>query len=231
MTIFTVDDHPLFRTGVGHVLAQEPDCRVVGEAGRAGEALARLDADRPDVVLMDVALPEMDGVAATREIRRRAPATRVLMLTMHDQLQDVIDALAAGASGYALKCEGPEALVDALRTVWRGERYLAPGIAARMAASEARRRPASDVLAVLSEREREVFGLAARCLTTREIAGELGISRKTVDTHLYRIHRKLGLRTATELVRLAAGVAAAAAAVVVAAGSEYNGWPAPARPI
>jgi RNA polymerase sigma factor (sigma-70 family) len=206
MKILVVDDHALFRVGVRHILATAPECRIVGEATTARAALALLDAERPDVVLLDIALPGMDGVVATREIRRRAPATRILIMSAHDQTHDVLDALNAGATGYALKSEGPEALVRALRLVARGERYLAPIVASRLAAYETRRRRAEDVLAVLSEREREVFRLAAECLITREIARELCISRKTVDTHLYRIHRKLGLRTAAELVRLAASL-------------------------
>jgi DNA-binding NarL/FixJ family response regulator len=148
----------------------------------------------------------MDGVIATREIRRRAPRVRVLVLTVHDQTSDVLDALNAGASGYALKTDDTDTLIAALRVVCKGERYLAPAIAARLEAYESRRLKASDVLSVLSVREREVFRLAAECLITREIANELCISRKTVDTHLYRIHRKLGLRTSAELVRLASSL-------------------------
>jgi RNA polymerase sigma factor (sigma-70 family) len=203
MKLLIVDDHALVRAGIKQLLATATDWRIVGETGRAREALALVDAERPDVVLMDVALPGMDGVVATREIRRRSPSTRVLILTVHDQIQDVLDAINAGASGYALKSEGPEALVQALRAVVLGERYLAPTVAARLSTYETRRQQVSDALAVLSEREREVFRLAAECLTTSEIARELCISRKTVDTHLYRIHRKLGIRTSAEIVRLA----------------------------
>jgi RNA polymerase sigma factor (sigma-70 family) len=116
----------------------------------------------------------------------------------------VLDALNAGVSGYALKSESSEALIAALRAVARGERYLAPAVETRLAAYQSRRRTFSDVLEVLSGREREVFRLAAQCLTAREVAGQLCISRKTVDTHLYRIHRKLGLRSSAELIRLAA---------------------------
>jgi RNA polymerase sigma factor (sigma-70 family) len=206
MKILVVDDHALFRVGVRHILSTAPECRIVGEATTARAALALVDTERPDVVLLDIALPGMDGVVATREIRRRAPATKILIMSAHDQTHDVLDALNAGATGYALKSEGPEALVRALRLVSRGERYLAPVVASRLSAYETSRRRAEDVLAVLSEREREVFRLAAECLITREIARELCISRKTVDTHLYRIHRKLGLRTAAELVRLAASL-------------------------
>jgi DNA-binding NarL/FixJ family response regulator len=206
MRILIVDDHALFRLGVRYTLATASECRVVGEASTARAAFAMLEAETPDVVLMDIALPGMDGVVATREIKRRTPAVRVLIMSVHDQIHDVLDALNAGATGYALKSEGPEALVRALRLVARGERYLAPEVASRLTAYETRRGRAEDALAVLSEREREVFRLAAECLITREIARELCISRKTVDTHLYRIHRKLGLRTSAELVRLAANL-------------------------
>src|SRR4029079_7310252 len=176
---------------------------IVGEAGSARDAFVALDTHRPDIVLMDIALPGMDGVIATREVRRRSPRTRVLVLSVHDQIGDVLDALDAGASGYALKTEGIDALIAALRSVVRNERYISPTIAPRLDSYESRRTKPFDTLSILSVREREVFRLAADCLLTREIARELCISRKTVDTHLYRIHRKLGLRTSAELVRLA----------------------------
>src|SRR4029079_8475154 len=176
---------------------------VVGEAGNARDAFVAIDTHHPDVVLMDIALPGMDGVIATREIRRRTPRTRVLIFSVHDQIGDVLDALDAGASGYALKTEGTDALVAALRCVLRNDRYVAPSLTPRLAISESRGPKRADTWSILSVREREVFRLAADCLLTREIARELCISRKTVDTHLYRIHRKLGLRTSAELVRRA----------------------------
>jgi len=204
LRIIVVDDHALFRSGVRGALATIPEFQVVGEAPSAREAFVLLDTQHPDVVLMDIGLPGMDGVVATREVRRRSPDARVLILTFYDETYDVLDALNAGASGYALKSEPTESLEVALRMVMRGERYLAPPVAARLAAYEARRSQPTDVLGILSEREREVFRLAAECMLAREISRELCISRKTVDTHLYRIHRKLGLRNSTELVRMAA---------------------------
>src|SRR3954468_18825709 len=126
MKIVLIDDHHLFRVGVRHILDTIPDCNVVGEPSPPGDAFAMIDAERPDVVVLDVALPGMDGVVATREIRRRAPATRVLILTVHDQVRDILDAFEAGAAGYALKSEEPAALLNALRTVMRDERYVAP---------------------------------------------------------------------------------------------------------
>ena len=202
MKVIVVDDHDLFRKGVRTTLSSLADCQVVGEAGSARDAFILLDSHRPDVVLMDVGLPGMDGVVATREILRRSPSARVLILSFYDDSHDVLDALNAGASGYALKAEGPEALANAVRAVARGERYLAPALTSRLASDRTRKQPA-DVLNALSEREREVFRLAAECMLAREISGELCISHKTVDTHLRRIHRKLGLRNTTELVRMA----------------------------
>jgi len=202
MKAVLIDDHQIFRVGIRHMLTTTSEWQIVGEAGRAREAFALIDAERPDVALVDIALPGMDGVVATREIRRRAPGTRILILTVHEELRDVVDALNAGAAGYALKTEAPESLVTALATIMQGERYVSPSLAARLEAYQSMPQPA-DVLSVLSEREREIFRLAAECLITREIAHELCISRKTVDTHLYRIHHKLGLRTSAELVRLA----------------------------
>jgi DNA-binding NarL/FixJ family response regulator len=200
--LLVVDGHAVVRLGLRDILSAAPDFQIVGEASTARGAFALVDAHRPDIVLMEVDLPGMDGVVATREIRRRAAGSRVLILTVHDHIQDVLDALDAGASGYAHKSDDGDALIGALRAVARGERYLSPVIAAKLATYESRTDKSRDVLAVLSEREREVFRLAAACLLTREIAHELCISRKTVDTHLYRIHRKLGVRTSAELVRL-----------------------------
>jgi len=204
--VLLVDDHPLFRAGIRQVLADAPEFTVIGECGRARDSIPAVDEARPDIVVMDLALPGMDGVVATREILRRAPQCRVLILTVHDQISDVLDALAAGASGYALKTDDCAMLISALRAVAAGERYLAPKIAPMLEAHQGLPQLPGDVLGVLSVREREVFRLAAECLLTREIAHELCISRKTVDTHLYRIHRKLGLRTSAELVRLASSL-------------------------
>jgi len=206
MRIVLVDDHTLFRMGVRHVLTTTPGYEVVGEASTARSAFKIIDALTPDVVLMDIAMPGMDGVLATREIGRRAPKARVLIVSAHDQVNDVLDALEAGAAGYALKSDGPETLIEAIRIVSRGQRFVAAALAPRLAAFEGRRRRASDVLGILSAREREVFRLASECVIARDMARELCIARKTVDTHLNRINRKLGLRNMAELVRLAASL-------------------------
>ncbi len=204
MRVILVEDHPFFRLGVRVLLSSMPGYEVVGEASSARDAFKLLDSARPDLVLMDIVLPGMDGVVATREILRRAPGVKVLVLSGHEDLRDVLDALAAGAIGYALKSEPPEALVHALEQVGRGNRYVAPELEEELSMLWSDRAASPDVLDVLSEREREVFRLAADCHMPQEIAGELCLARKTVDSHLNRINRKLGLRNRADLVRMAA---------------------------
>jgi DNA-binding NarL/FixJ family response regulator len=204
--VLLVDDHALFRVGVRRLLTGAPEYQIVGEAATAAEAFEIVDRIAPDVVLMDLVLSEDDGIQATREIVRRAPKARVLILSAHDQIGDVMAAFAAGAAGYALKEEIADALLEALRTVGRGARYVAPALVTRLARIEERRGPTGSLLDVLSKRERQVFLLAADCMITRDIAAKLGIARKTVDTHISRINRKLSLRNMAELVRLAASL-------------------------
>ena len=201
--VLLVDGHPVFRAGVTQVLTRDGGVKVIGECGKARDAFVVIDTARPDVVIMEIALPGMDGVVATREIRRRSPDSRVLILTANDEISDVQEALGAGACGYALKAEPPEMLPVALRAVAKGNRYLASGVAARLGGDETKPEAAREGLAMLSTREREVFRLAVNCLLPGEIARELCLSRKTVDTHLYRIHLKLKVHSSAELVRLA----------------------------
>ena len=186
-------------------MASLPQYEVVGEADSARDGLRVIDAARPHIVLMDVALPGMDGVVATREILRRLPSTRVVILSAHAQIHDVIDAMTAGAVGYVLKSDPIETLTEALDRAVSGLGYVAPKLAPLLLAF-ATSRPGDGALGILSEREHEVFRLAADCSTSSEIARELCVARKTVDVHLNRINRKLGLRNRAELVRLAAGL-------------------------
>jgi DNA-binding NarL/FixJ family response regulator len=199
--VVVVDDHPMIRDAVAALIGGLSGWRLVGEASTARDALVLVTAHLPDVVLMDIALPGMDGIIATREVLRRSPTTKVLVLTAHLHPQDVRQAFTAGASGYLLKSDS-ESLEIALEKVALGGRYLSPSVEALLVADQDEG-PTTDALAALSEREKEVFRLAAECLTNRQIARELCISRKTVDTHLYRIHCKLAIRTSAELVRLA----------------------------
>jgi DNA-binding NarL/FixJ family response regulator len=200
LRLVLVDDHDLFRMGIRGFLVSSPRFEVVGEARAAREAFPIIASARPDVILMDIALPGMDGVIATRELLRRAPQTRVVMLSAHAHSNDVLDAMDAGALGYVVKADPLEYLLQALEHVSRGDRYVAPSVAAYLPSATAR---PSHVLDVLSEREHEVFRLAADCRTSAEIARELCLARKTVDTHLNHINRKLDLHDRAALVRLA----------------------------
>jgi len=204
MRVVLIEDHPFFRLGLRVLLTRMGGYEVVGEAGTAREAFPLIETFRPDMVVMDIVLPGMDGVVATREIIRRSPGVKVLIISGQDGTQDVCDALAAGAMGYALKSETTEVLLHALEQVSRGTSYVTPTLVERMAAASSDRDGASDTLDVLSEREREVFRLAADCRLPQEIASELCLARKTVDTHLNRINRKLGLRNRADLVKLGA---------------------------
>jgi two-component system invasion response regulator UvrY len=204
-TIVIVDDHDMLRLGLRDYLASLPGFEMVGEARTAREAFRIIEALRPDVVVMDIAMPGLDGIVATREILRRVPQIRVLIFSAHGHIHDVKDAVDAGALAYALKSDQPEELTRALESVSRGLPYLSPSLSVGLA--EIASAPSSlDVLRPLSKREREIFRLAADCRTSPEIAHHLCLARKTVDTHLNRINRKLQLRDRAELVRLAASV-------------------------
>lgn len=202
MKLFVIDDHQVLRVGIRDFLGSIPGYELVGESGSARAALPLIGALRPDVVLMDIAMPGMDGVVAAREILRRWPNIRIVVLSAHGQVQDVVDAVNAGVIGFVLKTDPLETLRQALDHAARGASYIPPSLRAGISAAKAA--PAGgDVLGVLSEREREIFRLAADCSTATEIATALCIARKTVDTHLNRISRKLGLHGRAQLVRLA----------------------------
>jgi DNA-binding NarL/FixJ family response regulator len=200
-----VDDHDILRVGVRELLETVPGYVVVGEAGTARDGFRAIESERPDVVVMDVALPGMDGIVATREVLRRAPRTRIVILSAYKDHHDVMNALSAGAMGYVLKADPPETLLRAVERSERSGPYLSPSLTAHLAALD----PSSsrfDALRTLSERENEIFRLAADCRTSSEIARDLCVARKTVESHLNRIYRKLGLRSRAELVRTAFGV-------------------------
>ncbi len=203
MKIVIVDDHAVFRRGLKQVLAALPDCTVVGEAGTARTAFPIIDAERPDVVVLDMLLPGMDGCAAARELARRLPEARLMVLTARDSPEEVFEALGAGVLGYVLKSDPIPVLQEALRAVFSGERYLSPALAGLNGGAPPDGSDSSG-LSALSLREREVFHLAARGLANMEIARELCISRKTVETHKYRLQKKLGLHNARDLLQYAA---------------------------
>jgi DNA-binding NarL/FixJ family response regulator len=204
-----VDDHQLFREGLKALLTQQPDLTVVAEASDARQAYGMIEAIHPDVVVLDVGLPGVDGIAAARELRRRVPDGHVLILTMHDRQHDgeryAAAALAAGAAGYALKSQAPASLFDAIRAVARGETYVSPQLSVESVRAQMRGGfTSTGPLAALSPREREVFDLIVRGFSNPGVATELCISVKTVETHRARIHRKFGVHSVAELVRYAA---------------------------
>jgi DNA-binding NarL/FixJ family response regulator len=207
ISVLLADDQALVRGGFRLILDAQDDIEVVGEApdGRAAIELCR--ELRPSVVLMDVRMPFVDGIEATRIVVREALASHVLVLTTFDDDRVVYDALAAGASGFLLKTEPPARLVDAVRIVAAGEALLAPAVTRRLIEEFVRRPPPGDVvpgrLVDLTDREREVLALIARGLSNAEIASTLVVSGATVKTHVNRILSKLGLRDRVQAVVLA----------------------------
>jgi DNA-binding NarL/FixJ family response regulator len=187
--VLIVDDHPVVRDGLRGVIDGQPDMHVVGEAGHGAEALARVEAEPVDVVLMDLRMPTMGGVEAIGQLRRTAPSVRVLVLTTFDTDRDVLPAIEAGATGYLLKDTPRDELLRAVRAAHRGEAVLSPAVAGRLMGQV--RTPAQDTL---SSRELEVLRLVAAGFTNREAAQKLFISEATVKTHLLHIYAKLGVR-------------------------------------
>lgn len=206
--ILLADDHTILRAGLRALLNAQPDLEVVGEAGTGEEAVELAQTLKPNVVLMDISMPQAGGVVSTRETLRVSPMTRVLMLTMHDDRAYVQQALDAGASGYILKRAADSELLAAIRAVVRGEAFLYPSVAKVLIDDYLRIRKANDRISteraeVLTGREREVLKLIAEGYSNQEIADTLTLSVKTVETHKARIQEKLGVRGRAELVRYA----------------------------
>ena len=200
--VLICDDHALVRSGLHKLLECEPDLEVVGEAANAEEAIERSRTDRPDVLLLDVVMPGRSGIDALPDILSAAPGTKVLMLSMQDDPAYVRQSFAAGASGYVLKDAADTELVEAIHTVAGGRRYVHPLLGARLAAAEATAETQT-VRDPLSEREHQVLRLLALGHTNQEIAKQLFLSVRTVETHRARIVQKLGLKTRAEIVRYA----------------------------
>ena len=200
--VIVVDDHAVVRTGLRLLLQSEDDIEVVGEAENARRALFETIQNQPDVVLMDVVMPDQSGIEAIKPVLEAAPQTKILVLSMQDDPSYVREAFAAGASGYVLKEAADTELVDAVRQVADGGNYVHPTLGARLIAAEAeeRRRAQEDPL---SEREREILRLLALGHTNQEIAKMLYISVRTAEAHRAHIMRKLRLSTRAELVRYA----------------------------
>jgi DNA-binding NarL/FixJ family response regulator len=208
--VLIVDDQPLLRTGFRMILEAEPEIEVVGEAGDGQAAIQQVTRHSPDVVLMDIRMPVMDGIEATRRLAARGAesATRVLVLTTFDLDEYIVDALRFGASGFLLKDVPPEELVNAIRIIADGGALLAPTVTRRLLDAFAHRLPAPEVatqraIAELTEREREVLVLIARGLTNAQIARRLFVSETTVKTHVSHVLMKLELRDRVQAVILA----------------------------
>ncbi len=207
--VLLADDQVLVRSGFKALLDAEDDITVVGEAANGAEAVARARANRPHVVLMDIRMPELDGIGATREIAktRGLEQVRVLILTTYDTDAYVFEALQAGASGFLLKDAGPAELLHAIRVVAAGDALLAPSITRRLIAQFTAERVAARVaqneLAVLTHREREVLALVGQGLSNDEIGAELFLSPATARTHVSHAMTKLGARDRAQLVVIA----------------------------
>ena len=206
--VLLVDDQALVRAGFGMILGAQDDLDVVGEAGDGREAVRLAHELRPDVVLMDIRMPVLDGLAATRQIVAELPDTKVLVLTTFDLDEHVYDAITAGASGFLLKDVGRDELVHAVRVVARGDALLAPTVTRRLLGDFVRSRPAPagpppPALEGLTARERDTLALLARGMSNAEIARELVVSEHTVKTHVGNVLMKLGLRDRVHAVILA----------------------------
>ena len=199
--IVLADDHSVVRQGFRRILEAQADMEIVGEASNGREALETATKLSPDVVVMDVAMPELNGIEATRRMGEAAPRTRVLALSMHKDSVYVREILRAGARGYLLKDAVDEDLIAAVRAVARGEGYLSPGVADAVLTDY--RQHVTDPIDLLTSREREVLQLIAEGKTNKEIATTLNLSVYTVDAHRGRIMEKLNLHSTGALVRFA----------------------------
>jgi len=203
--VLVVDDHTIVRDGICALLALVGDMEVVGEAGNGSEALKMVKALEPDVVLMDIAMPIMGGLEATRRIRKEFPRTRVIALTQHDDKEFVFPVIEAGASGFISKVAASFELASGIRSVCRGDSYLSPTVAKVLVEDYQHRgsRDSHDPYNQLTERERDVFQLVAEGHTTQEIADLLVVSPKTVEGHKTNLMAKLGIHNRIDLVKYA----------------------------
>ncbi len=204
--VLLADDHTILRAGLRMMLDAQPDIEVVGEASDGRQALAEAQRLQPHVVLMDITMPEMNGIEATRQVKRALDSTRVLILTMHENEEYLFQVLRAGASGYILKEAAGTELISAIRIVFSGRFYMSPSAQSMMVGDYLQRVRSGeerDSYSALTEREREILKLVAEGHTNNQIAERLFISPKTVDTHRTHIMDKLNLHSRAELVKYA----------------------------
>lgn len=204
--ILLADDHPILREGLKAILESKPGLEVIGEAENGREAVREVARLHPDVVIMDIAMPEINGIEAVRMIRESGPDPRIIMLSMHAHTEYIFRSLQAGADGYVIKESAPAEVETAIRTVHQGRRFLSESIADEVITDYVRRRekpPEEDPLMRLSSREREVLQLIVEGRATAEIAEIAALSPKTVETYRSRLMRKLDLNNVAELVKFA----------------------------
>ncbi len=204
--VLVVDDHAVVREGIRHVLSEAAGFEVVAEAAGGAQALMLAQAHVPDVVLLDITMPGESGLEVASRIAKILPEVRVLILSMHDQSEYVLEAVRAGAKGYVLKDTGPAELRDAVRAVHAGSEFFSPAVASRLSAAvrgELEQEQQQGRLEQLTPRERDVLVLVADGRTNKEIGAELGISPRTVETHRESIVRKLDIKSVAGLTRFA----------------------------
>jgi DNA-binding NarL/FixJ family response regulator len=201
MRIVIADDHGIVRSGIRLLLERQPDLEVVAEAADGIEARDTVIRERPDLAILDVKMPGLTGLQATREIKSQRPEVSILILSMHDDDRYLFEALKAGASGYVLKSQADTDLLDAIRSVQRGEPFLSPGAQQALIRDLLERGDQAE--SELTPREEEIVKMVAEANTSREIAEMLHLSEKTVENHRANAMKKLGLRDRVELVRYA----------------------------
>ncbi len=201
--LIIADDHGIVREGLAALLSPEPDIEVVGLAGTGREAIALVRAKRPNLALLDITMPDMNGLEATRHITTYYPEVRVLILTIHEEETFFFEALRAGASGYVLKGASSEELLMAIRAVHEGGVYLPPMLARHLAREYIQHHPPADEQDPLTPREREILTLIAQGYTNQEIAAKLHLSLNTVKTHRRHIYEKLNLHSRAALIEYA----------------------------
>ncbi len=200
--VLVVDDHPLFRQGVLFTLSHNPDIEVVGEGENGRQAVQMAQQFRPDVLLLDITMPGMDGLQAAAEVSRLVPETRIVMLTASEEGDDLMAAMKAGAGGYVVKGAGAGEIVTAVLAASRGEAYITPKMAGNLL-REMTHKPSADPLSELTERELQVLELVARGMSNKEVGIELNLAEKTVKHYLTSVLQKLHVRSRVEAALLA----------------------------
>jgi DNA-binding NarL/FixJ family response regulator len=205
--IVIVDDHPILREGLAQYIAGQPDFEVIGHAESAPGALELIKKTQPDGMILDISLKDSDGIETTRQVKEALPNIKIVVLSMHDENMYALRAVRAGASGYIMKQEAPEQIVAALRKVFEGELYLSPVLKSQLLGKlrfgVTDRKLSGSPAELLSPRELSVFELIGEGRSTREIAGRLNLSSKTIETHRMNIRNKLHCRNGNEMVHLA----------------------------